>query len=139
MKKIITFGIDLNADYKKRLESIYLSMNKNQQSNQIVAFITIPNKLPRIKPSQNQIEKWKDSKIYGVWIDNKRINNSLLEKQNSNYFAFYSVSKLEKNALNYGKHFYQVNLLTTEYYNNYINTTVKTTKKYMIVTRFHKI
>ena len=124
---------------KKRLESIYLSMNKNQQSNQIVAFITIPNKLPRIKPSQNQIEKWKDSKIYGVWIDNKRINNSLLEKQNSNYFAFYSVSKLEKNALNYGKHFYQVNLLTTEYYNNYINTTVKTTKKYMIVTRFHKI
>ena len=125
---------------KERLASIYLSMNQNQQSKQMVIFISVPSTIPRRIPTQSQIEKWKDSKIYGVWVDYKRVNNSLLEKQKFNDFAHYDVSKLEKNAKNYGRHFFQVDLMTTECYNNeYINIKVKNKKKYIMLTRFNKV
>jgi len=124
---------------KERLASIYLSMNQNQQSKQMVIIISVPSTIPRRIPTQSQIEKWKDSKIYGVWIDYKRVNNSLLEKQKFNDFASYDVSKLEKNARNYGGHFFQVDLMTTAYYNKeYINTSVKNNNNYIMATRFNK-
>ena len=67
-------------------------------------------------PSQEQLNSWQDSKIYGVWFDNHRIKNTELTKFKPSDFVLYNVSKLEKNAVNYGKHYYQVTLLTERQY-----------------------
>ena len=67
------------------------------------------------------LKAWQDSKKYGVWIDNKRVTNSEINNYSSSDFSHYFVSKLEKNAINYGKHYYQVDLMTNKYYDKTIN------------------
>ena len=70
--------------------------------------------------TKTQLDTWKDSKIYGVWIDGNRISNADLEKYKPSDFGWYNVSKLAKNAINYGKHYYQVNLYSQKYYDEKI-------------------
>mgnify|MGYP003630416300 CR=1 FL=1 len=67
-------------------------------------------------PSQKQLIEWENSGQYGVWVDGKRIVNNELKSLTSDAFAYYSLSKLEKNAVNYGKHFYQIDLMTHDYF-----------------------
>ena len=67
-------------------------------------------------PTQEELNKWTDAKMYGVWLDGKRINNNDLAKYKPSDFSLYWPSKLAKNALNYGKHYYQIDLYTHEYY-----------------------
>jgi hypothetical protein len=67
-------------------------------------------------PTQEQLNSWTNSKIYGVWLDEHRINNNELSSHKPSDFALWTISKLEKNAINYGKHYYQVNLLTEKNY-----------------------
>jgi len=71
-------------------------------------------------PTQSQLNDWKDAKMYGVWIDGKRIDNAQLKNYNSSDFSHYFISKLSKNAVNYGKHYYQLDLMTNKYYENYL-------------------
>jgi len=68
------------------------------------------------RPTSEQLNDFLNEKEFGVWLDNKRINNSELTKYQSNDFHHYYVSKLYPNAKNYGQHKYQVNLTTTSAY-----------------------
>lgn len=104
---------------RKRLQTIYLSMSKAQQAKQRVTFVPNLPPFPKTVPTQEQIEAWKNDKIYGVWIDDKRVNNAVLNQYKNTDFAHEFVSKLEKNAINYGKHYYQINLMTNEGYEKY--------------------
>jgi N-acetylmuramoyl-L-alanine amidase len=72
-------------------------------------------------PTKAQLDTWKDPKMYGVWIDGNRISNADLEKYKPSDFDWYNVNKLAKNAINYGKHYYQVNLYSQKYYDEEIN------------------
>ncbi len=56
--------------------------------------------------------------------------NTELNDYTNTEFAQLFVSKLEKNAINYGKHYYQVNLMTTDYYATYYKQTTERKKKY---------
>lgn len=67
---------------------------------------------PQKKLTPEMLEDFKDENVYGVWIDGKRVKNSELNKYKASHFAEYNVSKLHKNAVNYGKHYFQVNLYT---------------------------
>jgi len=69
-------------------------------------------------PTQEEMDKWLDSKIYGVWIDDKRVANSKLSQYKYTDISNFFISKLAKNTVNYGKHYYQVDLMTNDYYNN---------------------
>ena len=51
-----------------------------------------------------------------VWLDEKRIENSELNRYQASDFSLYFVSRLARNAKNYGKHVYQLNLETTKHY-----------------------
>ncbi len=84
-------------------------------------------------PSPEQLKSWTDSKKYGVWLDGRRISNSELTKYKSSDFGLYFLSKLEKNAVNYGNHFYQVSLMTQKYYEKSYQTTKLQGKKYIII------
>lgn len=66
--------------------------------------------------TQEQLDDWQDSNEYGVWVDGGRIDNADLSKTHPEDYANYFVSRLEKNAKNYGKHYYQVNLMTHAYF-----------------------
>jgi hypothetical protein len=120
---------------KTKLESIFLAMSKAQKGKQVVIFMPEPPPLPKVVPTNEQIETWKDSKIYGLWINEKRISNSDLGNYKNTDFAQVFVSKLATNAINYGKHYYQVNLMTTEHYNTYYKQTIENKNKYNIGVR----
>lgn len=66
-------------------------------------------------PSDEQLTKWLDEKSYGVWIDGKKAERSDLLVLTPEDIAFYLESKLARNAVNFGKYDYQVDLYTTEY------------------------
>jgi hypothetical protein len=61
-----------------------------------------------------------------VWLDGKRISNNELTKYQPSDFGLYYVSKLSKNAVNYGKHYVQIDLYTHKYYEKvYINSSLR--------------
>ncbi|MBC7747973.1 MAG: M56 family metallopeptidase [Methylotenera sp.] len=126
-----------NAD-KSRLETIYLAMSKDQQAKQMVIFSPAPPPLPRVTPTQSQIASWKDSKVYGLWIDGKRVSNATLNNYDNTAFAQVFVSTLSKNAVNYGKHYYQVNLMTADHYEAYYKQTIESKKRFNMGIRLKK-
>lgn len=104
---------------KKRLETIFIQMSREQQLQQNIAFFGSTGKpWPKIKPTPIQMESWKDEKMFGLWIDGKRVDNFILNDYQANDFSHVFVSKLHKNAKNYGKHYYQINLMTNEDFEN---------------------
>jgi bla regulator protein blaR1 len=100
---------------KERLEEIFFQMSKEQQEKQIVQIKHIPP-LSEIVPTKEQLESFKDSKMYGVWINGERVSNEVLDNYKNTDFAYVSESKLMKNAINYGKHVFQVDLMTNNYF-----------------------
>jgi bla regulator protein blaR1 len=114
------YFFNLSQTDKERLESIFFQMSKEQQSAQMFQFI--PNSsmvLKRSTPTKEQFESYKDPKMYGVWIDEQRVSNSDLSNYKNTDFAHVFESILMKNATNYGKHVYQVNLMTNDHFQRY--------------------
>ena len=72
-------------------------------------------------PSAKQLEGFKNSNKYGVWVDGKRIENTELDNFNTTDFHHFDQSKLLPNAKNYGKHTFQINLITWEKFNETID------------------
>ena len=110
------FKKDITPVDRNRLESIFLQMNRDQQKQQSVVFIKAMGTLPKKVPTAEQIESWKDPKMYGLWIDNKRVDNSILDNYQASDFSHFFESALAKNAKNYGKHDYQVDLTTNQHF-----------------------
>lgn len=107
---------------KKEPNSIDIVQDTVKPSNRILVKENIPVPKPFSKtiPTTELLDSWQDSKIYGIWVDNKRIANTELKRYSPNDFSHYFVSKLSKNAINYGKHYYQVDLMTNKFYENYV-------------------
>jgi bla regulator protein blaR1 len=66
----------------------------------------------RIQVTQKQLDAWLDPEKYGIWIDEKRVSNDVLSNYTPSDFGHYSISRLYPNATNYGKHVFQLNLMT---------------------------
>ena len=122
----------ISEEDRERLQYLYLLMSREQQSQQMVVFKLFLPPMEKSIPTEEQIESWEDAKMFGVWIDEKRISNTELDKYTNTDFAHLHISKLEKNAKNYGKHFYQVNLMTNEHYAAYYKSQLKNQGKYMM-------
>ena len=115
-EKTGTFGINMKfretADSDKLL-AIYQKMSKSQKSKQIVQYGTRAPFEKKV-PTKEEFEKWKDAKVYGVWLDEKRISNDELNNYTNTDFSHYFISGLTKTAKNYGKYTYQLSLQTNE-------------------------
>ena len=116
----VYYGIDKAT--QKKLIPIYEQMTDAQKERQIVQYM---RGLKKRKPSQEEFEKWKDPAQYGVWLNDKRINNTDLNNYSHTDIAHYFKSRLAKNAKNYGKHVYQVDIKTNEAFEAY-NTRLNT-------------
>lgn len=109
---------NISTDDRLRLEEIYFQMTIEQRKDQRVVFWSYPP-VSRNIPTSNQFESFKDPKLYGVWIDGNRVDNRVLEDYSNTDFARMGISRLMKNAKNYGKHEYQLNLMTNGYFEEF--------------------
>ena len=110
-------GVDMSKGNIDRLAVIYEKMNEEQRTERIKKTgisIDKATKHKSVRPIASQLSEWADSKKYGVWVDAKRVSNGSLKNYKPNDFGDYDVSKLSKNAINYGKHYFQVSLFTNE-------------------------
>jgi bla regulator protein BlaR1 len=127
---------DITDAERDRLETIFLQMNKTQQAQQEIFFMPPIPPFRKSVPTSAQLQSWVNAKKYGVWIDEKRVANSILSKYSVNDFSHAFVSQLSKNAVNYGKHYVQVNLMTNAYYKNYFDQANANKKNSMLMRRF---
>ena len=105
-----------SKDDLNRMKELFLSMSSEQRDILPITFERY--KAPDKKiPTRELFESWKDPAEYGVWLDDKRIENSELNRYQYSDFSLYYVSRLTQNAKNYGIHVYQLNLYTTANYN----------------------
>lgn len=117
-----------------RLETLFLGMSKEQQAKQ--AYIMVPPFKPFDKntPTEAEFEAYKNATIYGVWLNDKKIKNSELNKYQASHIFHVFVSKLYPNAqktIGY-KYKYQVDMMTNEYYEAYRKERLAD-KKYMLM------
>jgi len=132
------FNQKITVSERERLETIFKQMSKEQQKKQMVFFMKNPGPSQKNVPTKDQLESWKNPKMYGVWIDDKRVSNSVLNKYSNTDFAYFVVSKLAKNTINYGKHYYQVNLMTKAHYQDYYDKTIANKENLMVVKWINK-
>jgi hypothetical protein len=131
--KVITVIDGSKTKETKRAYEIWQAMSAIQRETATqVSFKKAPPFEKKI-PSAEQLKTWLDSIMYGVWIDEKRISNETLSGYKPTDFSLYLISKLEKNAINYGKHYYQINLYT----NNYFKTSIRKDTSIFVVPNFH--
>jgi hypothetical protein len=121
---------------RDRLETIFKQMSKEQQDEQFVVFMQRPAPSKKVVPTKEEITLWQNAKVYGVWIDDKRATNSQLRNYANTEFSHVFVSKLSKNAINYGKHYFQVDLMTNDHYEKYYQRALLD-KSYYMGFRYH--
>lgn len=119
---IYFFNQEIVAKPKKSAPDLKNSTSYQENSNASSALQSISTvksgdsiMLAKQTPSSKQLQEWKNSGQYGIWIDGRRVDNKVLKSYFPLDFSYYSISKLEKNAVNYGNHYYQINLMTSEY------------------------
>ncbi|WP_343703906.1 hypothetical protein [Chitinophaga sp.] len=113
----------LDGKTHARMIEIYRKMDGPQRLNAPALKINVdmtgnpPPPPVKISPTASQLTAWKNASKYGVWIDGKRASNEALNKYRPADFVLFHESRLEHNAINYGKHYFQVDLYTAPYYN----------------------
>ncbi len=109
-----------SAADQARLETIFKAMSENQKAkSEFVLFP--PLVLPRLAPTKEAFESYKNPKIYGVWLNEKKVSNEVLNQYKASDIAQVFASKLYRNAQRTigFKYKFQVNMMTTAYYEEY--------------------
>ena len=126
------FKENISAEDQRRLEQIFKQMSVEQQAKQKVAFIKPPQPLKKITPSDKEFKAWTNENVYGVWIDGKKVDNSILNKYSSADFEQVTVSKLYGAAKQNKNYSYQVGLMTKDYYRKYSKQTLTRKENQMV-------
>ncbi|HEV7348774.1 M56 family metallopeptidase [Telluribacter sp.] len=117
----------------ERMEELMKAMNKEQLASLQHVIWTFKPSPPNV-PTETEYEKYKNPAVYGVWIDDKKVPNSELNKYKPKDFSKASVSKLYLNAqktIGY-KYKYQLNLMTTAHYEAYRKEALANPRKYLV-------
>lgn len=120
----------------QKMISLYLQLTHEERIKNRTSFIKHSAPFKKVNVSDADLRKWENGKIYGVWIDEKRIDNIKLKDYKGADFSLVFVSKLSKNAINYGKHYYQVDLMTNAYYEKYYKEAKALEGTYFMVISF---
>jgi beta-lactamase regulating signal transducer with metallopeptidase domain len=121
---IMTLDKTRQGFIKDKMEAIFTKMNLKQQQQQTVIFLRPSPPLPRVVPTEKQFENFKNEKVYGVWINGKRVSNTVLNSYTAKDFSQVFVSKLYGAAKKNKSYSYQVNMMTKDYYQAYYDRTV---------------
>lgn len=111
--------VNITVADKKKLETIFRKMNREQQSKQQVIFIPSFNQRKMRVPTRRQLDAWKNSSLHGVWINGKKVNNAVLSQYSNTGFAHAQISTLYGEARSHVSYAVHVNLFTKSYYPQY--------------------
>ncbi len=75
---------------------------------------------PTKTPSEAEFEKWKNEKIYGMWVDGKRTRNFVNTSLKASDIVAFSGSYVHKNARQPEGYLYQMDVMTAPYYEKYL-------------------
>ncbi|GAA3972370.1 M56 family metallopeptidase [Mucilaginibacter dorajii] len=120
---------------RARMIEIFKHMSIAQQKQQHIGFMLPPPPLPMSKVTQAELDAFKDPKKFGVWLNDKHINNSDLAKYKPADFMQLFVSRLTPHAINYKYYHYQVDLMTTDHYATYLKQTLAERNQSRMYTR----
>ncbi len=134
----LTENLNKNEADKKRLESIFKLMSKEQQYKQNIAFCKHLGPLKREVPTEIQFANFKKENVYGIWIDDKRVKNDVLNNYTASDFAQFDISKLYGAAKTGRSYTHQVNMMTKAYYQKYYNEAIAKKDEPRMITRFIK-
>jgi bla regulator protein blaR1 len=115
---------------RSRLETIFTGMSKEQQGRQTIRFIPTPPPLTKSVPTTKQWESMKTAKDYVLRINGWRASVRDLEKYKATDFSRVEVVGIFQNAKGNRKHYYHVQLMTKEYYENYLKARLAEIKKH---------
>ncbi|MEM7660502.1 MAG: hypothetical protein AAF399_30650 [Bacteroidota bacterium] len=97
-------------------EMVRLADLSEEEKKRYFDKLPAPMKPQKRVPTQADLQNWLDPAQYGVWIDGRRVENEVLKQYQPRDFAQYHASRLMRNAANYGKHVFQLNLTTQAVY-----------------------
>ncbi|MDR6807488.1 beta-lactamase regulating signal transducer with metallopeptidase domain [Dyadobacter sp. BE34] len=112
------FHIELSPPEENRLYAVYERMSDAQKAQikakEISVFrMDIPVKKA---PTPEMFENWKRMDLFGIWLNNKHVPNSQLNKYKYSDIAEYDLSKLYGAALKGRGYKYQLDILTNDYF-----------------------
>lgn len=112
--------VEISKDDQTRLQNIFGRMSKEQQRGQYIRFIKRLPPFSKNVPTETQLTNFKKADVYGVWLDDKKVANEVLNQYTNSDFAHYSVSKLYGAAKKGRNYTHQVNLMTKKAYEDYL-------------------
>jgi bla regulator protein blaR1 len=142
---LILENINKSETDKERIRVIYNTMTKKQQYAQNVRVQRRSDYISQgIAPTEKEFENFKDPKKFGIWIDDKKVKNSELNKYKASDFGdfdvsnLYGVAKLDRN----GKKLiykYQLGMMTNSYYEKYRKEALADTKQRYVIRDLKKL
>ena len=110
--------IEVSPPEENRLYAVYERMSDAQKAQikakEISVFrMDIPVKKA---PTPEMFENWKRTDVFGIWLNNKHVPNSELNKYKYSDIAEYDLSKLYGAALKGRSYKYQLDILTNDYF-----------------------
>jgi|GEM_PF-5943725 len=112
--------VEISKEDQARLKDIFGRMSKEQQRGQRIRFMKQLPPFAKNTPTTKQFENFKKADVYGVWLDDKKVSNEILNQYTNSDFAHYSVSKLYGAAKKGRNYTHQVNLMTKKAYDDYL-------------------
>ncbi|QRR00056.1 M56 family metallopeptidase [Dyadobacter sandarakinus] len=111
-------AVTMPVEVENHVFSLYEQMSKQQQQavrdSDIVIFqMDIPVKKA---PDAAMFENWKKPTVFGIWINERHVPNTDLNKYKASDIAEYSLSKLYGKALKGRSYKYQLDLMTNDYF-----------------------
>ena len=109
---------DAKAVFFKNDEEPFVKMLSELSQEQIksIRALRLPPPPLKLQPNSAIVDNWSDPTIYGIWIDNKKVDNSVMSNYKASDFAHFYNSKLYPNAKKGKIYDYQLNLTTNEKY-----------------------
>ncbi|HEX8022975.1 M56 family metallopeptidase, partial [Mucilaginibacter sp.] len=114
--RFIKHPAKITVEDRAKLETIFKSMSRAQQENQMLMFTYQGEPLKAKHPSQADLEIWRTSSTSRVWINDKKVNNSELNNYSPSDFGLAIPTRLTKKSINYKKYRYEITLYTNDYY-----------------------
>jgi len=126
---MVNFGLDFKYhkivyDDEKAVffngEETFVKMLNELSQEQVesIKALRLPPPPPPMKrqPIPAIVENWTDPTIYGIWIDGKKVDNSVMINYKASDFSHHSKSNLYRDAKKGKIYTYQLNLTTNEKY-----------------------
>lgn len=109
---IRVLGKDMSSEDLQKVKEIYAKMSDRQK--EIIRIMGSPT-----PPTEKQFNAFKNAKKFGLWIDDKKVKNSVLNNYKNEDFGDVGISNLYGAAKTNVNYEYQVGLMTKEYYARY--------------------